>query len=339
MIKEAKDYGITGDVLGCYNKSNLNDKAEIISLAMDAALQLPANIGVPSVLTSYVDAGVTSVLYSPRNATKLAKEVKYGDWTTSTAVFKSREATGMIAPYNDFSPNGKSDINYNFPRREQALFQTVIEYGDFEEALTTEAKLNLAADKQYAAANTIAVAANYFYLFGVAGREITGILNDPNLNPAIAAAATGAASSTKWADKTLLNIYNDIIALFDELVSLNPNITQSDKIILAISPSSNVQLARSSEYNTSVMDLLNKYFVGGLEIVVLPELEAENGDNTAIMLVPEIMGEEVAVTAFGEKYRVFPLVREMSGQKQKIAFSTYGGIIKHYDAIASMTGI
>ena len=57
------------------------------------------------------------------------------------------------------------------------------------------------------------------------------------------------------------------------------------------------------------------------------------------MLVPEIMGEEVAVTAFGEKYRVFPLVREMSGQKQKIAFSTYGGVIKHYDAIASMTGI
>lgn len=338
-MKKPIDYGITGDVLGCYNKRNLNDKAEIISLAMDAALQLPANIAVPSVLTSYIDTGITSVLYDPRNATKLAKEVKYGDWTTSTAVFKSREAVGMIAPYNDFSPNGRSDINYNFPRREQALFQTIIEYGDFEEALTAEAKLNLAADKQYAAATTIAIAANHFYLFGVAGREITGLLNDPNLNPAIAAAATGTSSSTKWADKTLLNIYNDIIALFDELVSLNPNITQSDKIILAISPSSNVQLARSSEYNTSVMDLLNKYFVGGLEIVVLPELEAENGDNTAIMLVPEIMGEEVAVTAFGEKYRVFPLVREMSGQKQKIAFSTYGGVIKHADCVAQMTGI
>ena len=312
-MKKPIDYGITGDVLGCYNKRNLNDKSEIISLAMDAALQLPANIAVPSVLTSYIDTGITSVLYDPRNATKLAKEVKYGDWTTSTAVFKSREAVGMIAPYNDFSPNGRSDINYNFPRREQALFQTIIEYGDFEEALTAEAKLNLAADKQYAAATTIAIAANYFYLFGVAGREITGLLNDPNLNPAVAAAATGTSSSTKWVDKTLLNIYDDIIDLFNELVR--------------------------SEYNTSVMDLLNKYFVGGLEIVVLPELEAENGDNTAIMLVPEIMGEEVAVTAFGEKYRVFPLVREMSGQKQKIAFSTYGGVIKHYDAIASMTGI
>ena len=110
-------------------------------------------------------------------------------------------------------------------------------------------------------------------------------------------------------------------------------------MILALSPSSNVQLARSSEYNTSVMDLLSKYFIGGLKIVVLPELEATNGDKTAYLICPEILGEEVAVTAFGEKFKLFPLVREMSGQKQKAAFSTYGGIIKHPDCIAQMTGI
>lgn len=338
-MKEPSKYGITGNVTGCYNRNNKNDIAEIISLAMDAALQTPANIGVPAVLTSYVDTGVTSVLYAPRNATELAKEVQYGKWTDSTAIFKVREASGFIAPYGDFSPNGRSDVNYNFPRREQANFQTVIEYGDFEQDLSTEAKLNLIADKQMAAATTISIAANYFYLFGVAGREITGLFNDPNLNPAVAAAATGTSSSTKWADKTLLNIYDDIIDLFNELVSQNPNITQSTPMILALSPSSNVQLARSSEYNTSVMDLLSKYFIGGLKIVVLPELEAVNGDNTAYLICPEILGEEVAVTAFGEKFKLFPLVREMSGQKQKAAFSTYGGIIKHPDCVAQMTGI
>ena len=46
-----------------------------------------------------------------------------------------------------------------------------------------------------------------------------------------------------------------------------------------------------------------------------------------------------AVTAFGEKFKLFPLVREMSGQRQKAAFSTYGGIIKHPDCVAQMTGI
>ncbi len=87
------------------------------------------------------------------------------------------------------------------------------------------------------------------------------------------------------------------------------------------------------------MDMLKKYFVGGIEIIVLPELEESNGDSQMIMSVEEIDGEQVAEAAFGEKFRVFPLVREMSGQKQKIAFSTYGSIIKQPSGIAVMTGI
>ncbi len=338
-IKDAGKYGITGDVAGCYNRKKGGTLAEVAALAMDAALQTVPNIGIPSVLTSYVDTNVTSVLYEPRNATQLAKEMKIGTWTTSTSIFKVREATGFIAPYGDFSPNGRAGVNYNFPRREQALFQAIIEFGDLESDLSAEAKLNLIADKQMAAATTVAIAANKFYLRGVAGREIYGLLNDPNLNPSIAAAATGTSASTKWADKTMLQIYDDIIALFTELVEQNPNITQNNKVILALSPSSNVQLARSSEFQKSVMDLLRSFFVGGIEIVVLPELEAANGDKSAYMLVDEILGEEVAITAFGEKFRMFPLVRDLSGNRQKVAFSTYGSIIKHVDCVATMIGI
>lgn len=338
--EEIKAHGITGSgALGFYNMNNKGDVNELLGLAMDAAMQTSPNIGIPSVLTSYVNTEVVNVLFNPRNATKIAREVKMGDWTTSTAIFKVAEETGFIAGYNDKSPNGRSDVNFNFPRREQALFQTVIEYGDFEQELTAQAKLNLVARKQKAAANTVAIAANYFYLFGVAGREIYGLLNDPNLNPAITALPTGASGSTKWADKNMLAIYNDIVALFKELVSNQENINQSLKVILAVSPSTNVELARASEYNNSVMDLLNKYFVGGLEVVVLPELDNLNGDNMALMTVRSVLDEEVAITAFGEKYRVFPLVREMSSQNQKIAFSTYGGIVLQPSCVATMTGI
>lgn len=337
-IKDAEKYGITGDVAGCYNRKK-GGTAEVAALAMDAALQTVPNIGIPAVLTSYVDTNVTSVLYEPRNATLLAKEMKIGTWTTSTSVFKVREATGFVAPYGDFSPNGRAGVNYNFPRREQALFQTIIDFGDLEADLSAEAKLNLIADKQMAAATTVSVAANRFYLRGVADKEIYGLLNDPNLSPSIAAAATGTSSSTKWADKTMLQIYDDIIALFTELVEQNSNITQNNKVILALSPSSNVQLARSSEFQKSVMDLLRSFFIGGIEIVVLPELEASNGDKSAYMLVEEILGEEVAIAGFGEKFRMFPVVRDLSGNRQKVAFSTYGGIIKHVECVATMTGL
>ena len=337
-IKDAGKYGITGDVLGCYNRKK-GGTAEVAALAMDAALQTVPNIGIPSVLTSYVDTEITSVLYDPRNATKLADEVKMGSWTTSTAIFKVLEATGFVAPYGDFSSKGRGGVNYNFPRREQALFQTIIEYGDLESDLSAEAKLNLIADKQKGAATTVAIAANKFYLRGVAGREVYGLLNDPNLAPAIAAAATGTSSSTKWADKTMLQIYNDIIALFTELVEQNPNITQDMPITLALSPSSNVQLGKTTDFGMSVMESLKNFFVGGIEIVVLPELEAVNGDKTAYMKVKSILGENVALNAFGEKFRMFPVVRDLSGNRQKVAFSTYGGIIKHVDCVATMTGL
>lgn len=338
-IEDIKKQGITGDAKGFYKKSNKSDINDIITAAMDAAMVTSPNIAIPAVLTSYVNNEVTDVLYNPRNATKIAKEVKIGDWTTTTAIFKVAEEMGYIAGYNDRSPNGRSDVNFTFPRREQALFQTIIEYGDFEQELTAQAKLDLVSRKQKAAATTVSIAANYFYLFGVSGKEIYGLLNDPNLNPAITALPTGTNNSTQWADKDMLAIYNDIITLFKQLISQQQNINQNLKVKLAISPTTNAELARSSQFNTSVMDLLNKYFVGGFEIITLPELENLNGDRTAIMTVDEIEGEAVAFTAFGEKYRVFPLVRDISSQKQKIAFSTYGGVIMQPSCFAMMIGI
>lgn len=334
-----KQYGITGQVAGFYSRKNLKSRQEAMDAAMDAALETSPSIAVPVAMTAYVDTDVTSVLFNPFNATELFPEVKKGDWTAPFAIFKVREATGSIAPYGDYSPNGRSDVNYNFPTREQTRFQTIIEYGDFEEALSAEAKMNLVADKQYAAANTVQMAANYMYLFGVEGAESYGLLNDPNLNPAIAASATGTGSGTKWDTKTTVQIYNDILALFAQLVEQNKNITQSLPVTLAVPPTRNVILGRATDFNISVEDMLRKYFKGGLTIVILPELEEANGDASCILAVKEIKGEQVALCGFGEKYRLGRLVPDLSSFKQKAMFSTYGGIIKHVSCIATMTGI
>ncbi len=250
--KDLCDYGLSGSgALGAYvrNKQNIQ---ELLILAQDAAMQTSPNIAVPAVLTSYIDTAVTNVLFDPRNATKLAREVKAGSWTTSTYIFRVAEGLGYIAPYGDFSPNGRSDVNYNFPRREQAKFQTVIEYGDFEEELLAEAKINYIADKQRAAALTVSIASNYFYLYGVKGMEVYGYLNDPNLNAAIAASPTGTDGGIKWSTKDTLAIYNDILTLFAELVNQNKNITANYKIKLALSPSCNVELGKATQYNISV---------------------------------------------------------------------------------------
>lgn len=334
-----QQYGITGQVAGFYSRKNHKSRREAIEAAMDAALETSPNIAVPAAMTAYVDTDVTSVLFDPFNATELFPEVKKGDWTAPYAIFKVREATGSIAPYGDFSPSGRSDVNYNFPTREQCRFQTIIEYGDFEEALTAEAKMNLVADKQYAAATTVQMAANFMYLFGVAGSESYGLLNDPNLNPAIAAAATGAGGGTKWDTKSTVAIYNDILSLFARLVEQNKNISPAMPVTLAVPPTRNVLLGRATDFNISVADMLGKYFKGGLKIVILPELEEADGDASCVLSVKEIKGEQVALCGFGEKYRLGRLVPDLSSFKQKAMFTTYGGVIKHVSCIATMTGI
>ena len=63
-------------------------------LAQDAMVT-SANAGVPAVLTAYVDPAVVRILTAPRNAREIFGEVKKGDWTTSAAIFKAVEHTGV----------------------------------------------------------------------------------------------------------------------------------------------------------------------------------------------------------------------------------------------------
>lgn len=330
-------WGVTGAVEGFVNSKTKMGFDEMI-MGMDAALQTTPNIGVPDVMTAYVDTEITNVLFNPRRVTEIFEEVKKGDWTAPYALFKVMEATGSIAPYGDSSPNGRSDTNSNFPKREQALFQTNISYGDFESALAGAAQYNLVAQKQGSAALTIAIASNYFYAYGVEGKDIYGLLNDPSKLPAIAA-VPGAGGATDWKTKTTTEIYEDVLALYSQLVLQNNNIQKDDELILALPPTQDVYLSKSTDFNISATEMLMKNFKN-LKVVTLPELEeTATSDASCFLTTKTILGETVGQCAFGEKMRFGRLIPETSSYTQKITFTTYGTIIKHYSCIATMTGI
>ena len=112
--------------------------------------------------------------------------------------------------------------------------------------------MNLASAKQRAAATVLDIDGNKFALLGVAGKEVYGILNDPNLPAAITAAAVGTGDSTKWEDKTTVQIYNDILALFSELVAQSAGlIDQNTPLRLCLSPGMSVKLGAATGLNCS----------------------------------------------------------------------------------------
>lgn len=308
-------------------------------IAQDAALITTPNTTVPAELLAYIDPTVVEIMTAPRRAREIFPEEKKGDWTTPYAKWRVDEMTGRSQPYSDDADGIASGVNSEWRIRAQYLFQTSITYGDLEVAMSSVAKVNLAAAKQRAAANTIDIDANRFYLLGVAGKEIYGILNDPNLPAAIVAGATGTGGSTKWADKTTVQIYNDIRALFSELAAQsNGLIDEKTSLKLCLSPEMSVNLGAATDFNVSVPDMLRKYF-SSLEIVTVPELRSLTAGETVFLIAPEVNRQRSGVLAFGDKLRAGRIVPELSGFRQKYVGATYGGIVFMPFAFAQMTGM
>ena len=310
------------------------------ALAQDAALVTTPNTSVPAEILAYIDPTVIEIMTAPRRAREVYTEEKKGTWTTPYAKWRRDEYVGNITPYSDYANGVTSDTNSDWQQREQFLYQTTITYGDLELAVSSEAKINLAAAKQKAAAQIMDIAANRFYLLGVANKDIYGILNDPNLPSAITAASVivNGSPTTKWEDKSTVQIYNDILALFAELQSQSQGwIDQTTPMKFVISPTMNHFLGVATDFNVSVMDMLNKYF-SALSIVVLPEMSTGGGE-VVMMLAPEVNGQKTGVLAFGEKLMAGRIVPDMSSFRQKFTAGTYGGIRHQPFAVASMTGI
>lgn len=318
---------------------NTRDARHMEALAQDAALVSTPNATVPAEFLAYIDPMVIEILTAVRNARKIFPEVKKGDWTTPYEKFRVEEFTGVTTPYSDYADGGESNVNENWPAREQYRFQTTIKYGDLEVDMAAVAKMNLASSKQKSAARIIDIDANRFYLYGVAGKEIYGLLNDPNLNPSITP-GTAAGSGTAWSGKTANEIYGDILLLWGELKqNSGGNINEDTKLVLALSPESNSQLGKINELGLSVVTMLKNLFGDRLELVELPELYSSTAGNTIMMLARDILGTPVAQLGFGEKYRAGRVVPELSSFKQKITATTYGCILYYPFAVTTMEGV
>lgn len=309
-------------------------------ILQDAALITQANSTVPAELLAYIDPTVIEIMTAPRNARELYSEEKRGDWTTPYFKWRADEITGNTAAYSDFGQFGVSSVNNEWHTREQYRFQTIIQYGDLEQDMASQVKINLAAAKQRAAATTIDIDANKFYLLGVSGKEIYGVLNDPNLPAAVSPISVSGV--TAWSGKDAIARYNDVIKLFTTLVNqLNGLVDEKSKLKIATSPGTRSLLAAPTALGLTTMKMLEDYFPNA-EFVSLPQLGAAyapSASETLVIIAPEVLGNQTGLLGFGEKIRMGRIVPELSSFAQKVTGTTYGGVIRVPAAVAQMTGI
>ena len=332
-----KQYGIIFDTGSPIRGILANDSID--QLANDAAMVTAANSGVPVEFTSYIDPMVIPLLTATRGAREIFGEAKKGDWTTSYARFQTSEITGEVEAYTDYGQGGASDVNPTFPVRTQYIYQTNIRYGDREVDVASRARLQLAADKQRAAATVIDIASNKFALYGVAELEIYGLLNDPNLPASVAPLPNADSKKTLWAEKSTKEIYEDVLYLFSKMAERGAgHIDANTELVLATSPATQVQLGKATDFNISARQMLETYFPK-IRFVALPELATATGGTSILLVAPTIEGLPTAQIGFSEKFRAMRLIPESSSFHQKFVGSSYGTIIYRPFAIGKMTGV
>lgn len=332
VLEFAKSRGIGEGYSYLIDKSN----PQSMGFAMDAALVGNANAGIPVEYTAFLDPAVIKILTAPRRARMIGKEVKIGDWTTPYAKFKTVEETGNVQAYDDYADNGTSDVNLNFPVRDNFVFETVIRYGDREVDTAGMARINLAAEKQRSAANTLDIAMNRADFFGVDGLRIYGLTNDPNL-PSAVTLASGAAGSVLWSKKTTNEIFNDIVLLVGDVSKRSKGLVDSSsKMKLIVSPENGISLEQSTQYNKSVKEMMKGAFPN-MEIVVAEEMNSSSGNMVQVWAEAD---DEIATVVLGysEKLRAGRTIAEMSHFKQKFVAGTYGAVIQRPFLMAHSLG-
>ena len=311
---------------------NLRD----FQLACDAQPQLVTvqNAGIPAFLANFLDPKVIQILVSPMVAANIVGETQKGNWLTETAMFITAEATGETSAYGDYSNDGISNVNVNFPQRQNFIFQSFMKYGQREIGIAGLAKLDWVAQQQAANALTIMKQLNDVYFYGVANLQNYGLLNDPALPPAI----TPTYSWLTSASATAYTIYQDIVRMFVQLQAQSNGVIREDaNMVLALSTQNAVALKQITQYNTNSVEVLLKENFPGLRIETAVQYATPAGQLVQLICT-ELEGQKTAECAFSSKLMAHNMVVDTSSWRQKRSSGGYGTIWYRPLLCASMLG-
>lgn len=305
------------------------------TIALDAqpALVTAANAGIPALFTTYIDPKLIEVLVNPMKAAQAYGETKYGDWVTDTAMFEVVESTGEVSSYGDYNNNGSAGANLNYPQRQAYHYQTFTRWGERELERQAKAKVDWAARVNIASVLVLNKYQNQTYLFGVAGLQNYGGINEPSLLAPIAVTAAWSASDGA-------GIYADVLRLAAQAVSQSNGILDADTSwTMIMSPGNAMNLNKTNQYNVNVYTLIKSNFAG-IKIVTVPEFATAGVGNVELiqLVANEVEGQKTSTCAFTEKMRAHAMITESSSWKQKKSQGTWGYVLFRPVFIASMIG-
>ncbi len=270
--------------------------------AMDSAMDAswapnPVQITSPSIVTPIQFLqnwlpGFVKVITAARKIDELCGIDTIGNWRDEWIIQGVIEPEGNIAVYKDSTNVPLADWNVNWEQRTIVRLESGITVGRLEQARASASMNNSDAEKRAASVLQLEIWRNLigFYGFNGGSNNTYGLLNDPSL-PAYTTVPNGASGSPLWAQKTFLEITQDIITAFNQLqIQSQDNIDpQAVDTTLAIPFNVAQYLSMLNPLGTLSVAMWLKQTYPKCRVVTAPQFAAANGgDNVFYLWADEV---------------------------------------------------
>lgn len=252
------------------------------------------SIGTPVQFLQTWLPGFVRIMTNARKIDDLIGMSTVGNWEDEEIVQGVLEPVGVAALYGDSTNVPLSSYNSNYERRTVVRFEKGFEVFKLEAMRMGRNRIDAAAEKRLSAGESLEIQRNIVGFVGYNGgnNRTYGYLNDPNL-PSYVTVATGASSSTLWANKTFTEICQDIRTAAGALQAKSGDRINPSKVptTLAVGHLVFQSLTTPAVYGAmSVIDWITKTYPM-MRLESAPQLTAANGGANVFYLYAETVSD------------------------------------------------
>lgn len=293
--------------------------------------------------------GQVYVMTAIRQADELMGIQTQGEFSDEQIVQEMLENTGYPRPYSDNGNVPLADFNITFPERTNVRFELGMRVGTLEEERNARIRVNAGQAKRESCGLNLEITRNLVGFNGYNGgnNNTYGFLNDPGLLP-YNTVANGASGNPEWSTKTFLEIQQDFLAAFSQLITQSQGNIDASKVPVVVGVATNayVNLTKTSDFGISVKKWLEENYK--VRIVQAPQLNNANGSGLGaggFYIYPERVNDlstddgRVWLQVVPQKFRVLGVQKLVKSWEEGYANATAGAMCKRPWAVTRWSGI
>jgi len=320
------------------------------NIAMDAVQPTvtTGSVGTPVQFLQNWLPGLVFVITAARKIDDLVGILNTGSWEDEQIVQGILERTGTSQPYGDYTNVPLSSWNTNFNYRTVVRFEEGMKVGVLESARAARLRVDDSGMKREAAALALEIIRNTvgFSGFNAGDNNTYGFLNDPGLLGYTTVALNAAATSTMWANKSFLEITNDIRVAISTLRTQSQDTIDPEKVDLTLAVATDAVdfLTTTSDFGISVRAWLEDAYPR-CRVVSAPQLNNANGGANVFYLYADRIadmstdGGQVFIQPVPAKFQVLGVQQLAKAYEEDFSNATAGVMCKRPYAVTRWSGI